>query len=522
MIDKSKVPVAWSARRDGHEQFEKMSLAKSSNVLVALLLLCCSGAVTCGQQRKAPAKPSLADKIAVTVDAYQKKNPRTQIGVAVVNVKTGKTVYSYNAETPLIPASNQKLLTTAFALEQLGTKFKFRTKVLQSAGGVIIVGDFDPTLGDPIISRHEKKSIYSELDLWAAAVKKTVGSKICGDMILYNRGRGAESKNPYHPDWPKRHRFVWYGAPVAALNFHDNCFDVTFANIKGKITPCVAPASRFIKVVNKTQPGKKQIWKLRSNDDDSEVTVSGKVRSASKFPLSTPASNPPMLLGWTFLDRLAKKDVALGGKLRVVSTAPTGMEKATDICETQTPIATAVNRANKRSLNLAAECLFLRAGDGTWKNSGKIMTDTLLKKFGLDPKGITVRDGAGLSRQNRISPANITKLLDKMLKHDGGQLFLTSLARSGLDGTMRRRMKSHETKGRVSAKTGYLNGVVALSGYVVDPQGEPVYAFSIILNKVRGVSRARGVQDDICRILTSGTGGDNGNASGNNREPRRQ
>ena len=62
-------------------------------------------------------------------------------------------------------------------------------------------------------------------------------------------------------------------------------------------------------------------------------------------------------------------------------------------------------------------------------------------------------------------------------------------------------MKSSETIGRVSAKTGYLNGVVALSGYVVDPQGAPEYAFSIILNKVRRVAKAKHLQDSICTVL---------------------
>jgi len=255
-----------------------------------------------------------------------------------------------------------------------------------------------------------------------------------------------------------------------------------------------------------TKPGKKQIWRLTSNKDDSVVTVRGKVMSVSKYPLSTPASNPPMLLGWTLLGRLAKSGVTLDGKIYTVSTPPDNLDNAITISETQTPLGVAVNRANKKSLNLAAECIFLRAGDGTWNHSAKLMTETLSKNFGLDPKGLTVRDGAGLSRQNRVSPGNLTKLLTAMITRQGAQMFLNSLPRSGLDGTMRRRMRSPETKGRVSAKTGYLSGVVALSGYVVDPQGKPVYAFSILLNKIRGVAKARRLQDNICKILVHSSG----------------
>ena len=479
-----------------------MSLKRFTNVFGVLLLclsLCCFTENAQGQKKTEPQKQTqnLSGKISKLVDAYQKQNPHTQIGVSIVDIKTTESVYSHNSDTALIPASNQKLLTTAFALEQLGTKFKFSTKVMRRGKDIVIVGDFDPTLGDPVIAAVEKKSIYCELDIWAADIKKAVGNKISGDLILFNRG----PQTPYHQDWPKRHRFVWYGAPIAALNFHDNCFDVIFKIFNKKITPCVTPSSKFIKVVDDTKPGKKQIWRLTSNKDDSVVTVRGKVRSASKFPLSTPASNPPMLLGWTLTDRLARNGITLDGELCIVSTTPENMDKAIIISETQTQLVVAVNRANKRSLNLAAECLFLRAGDGTWTNSATIMTDTLLKEFGLDSNALTVRDGAGLSRQNRVSPGNLTKLLVGMIKRDGAQLFLTSLPRSGLDGTMRRRMKSPETKGRVSAKTGYLNGVVALSGYVVNPQGIPAYTFSSLLNKVRGVAKARRLQDNICKIL---------------------
>ena len=104
-----------------------------------LVLLCGFAENAQGQEQ------NLCDKISALVGSYQKQNPRTQIGVSVVNIKTAKSVYSHQSDIALIPASNQKLLTTAFALEKLGTKFKFRTKVFQLYRNIIITGDFDPS-----------------------------------------------------------------------------------------------------------------------------------------------------------------------------------------------------------------------------------------------------------------------------------------------------------------------------------------------------------------------------------------
>ena len=140
-------------------------------MLLFLSLFCC---VASAQEQKHELK--LSGKISKLVNVYQKQNPRTQIGVSIVDIKTTKSVYSHNSNTALIPASNQKLLTTAFALERLGVNFKFRTKVLQLGDNIVIVGDFDPTLGDPIIAAAKKKRIYHALDIWAADLKKNTGN----------------------------------------------------------------------------------------------------------------------------------------------------------------------------------------------------------------------------------------------------------------------------------------------------------------------------------------------------------
>lgn len=460
-------------------------------------------------------KPDLAPRLGELTAAFQQTG-RARVGVSVVDLRSGRVIFSCGESQALIPASNQKLLTSAFALARLGKNFQFATTVSKIGRSIIVTGDMDPTLGDPLLAKRKGRSIYHELDRWAKAVFEKCGPSIAGDLILQSQ---ILPENYFNPNWKKVHRTQWYGAPVADLNFNDNCFDVTFIMRDGRIIPKLSPASRYIRVIDKTRPGNRQIWRLRSDENDSVVTISGTVRSVSHDPLSTAMADPPMVLGYVFADRLARAGVKISGGLRRIKAGKIDLRRAVKISQTRTDIFTAIARANKRSLNLAAECLFLRAGDKTWEGSARLMHRTLVSEFGLDPTGLTISDGGGLSRANRVSPKNMTTLLSAMITKPYGQEFLNSLSRSGQDGTLRKRLRARKYRGRIAGKTGYISGVVALSGYVL-PAGDdneklkPAYAFSILLNNVRNVRKARQFQNRICKMLVDNI--DNPNQTGNN------
>jgi D-alanyl-D-alanine carboxypeptidase/D-alanyl-D-alanine-endopeptidase (penicillin-binding protein 4) len=439
-------------------------------------------------------------------DDFQRTS-RATVGISVVNLRTGQEVFARRARQTFIPASNQKLLTTAFALARLGADFQFTTTVARLGDSVVISGDFDPTLGDPRIAAQRGVSIYHELDRWSRDIRRSFEGTIPGDIIIHSRVGPGEF---FHPRWKRRHRSLWYGAPVAGLNFHDNCFDVTFVAQGGRIVPRVAPASRYIRVINRTRPGPRQLWRLVPSKSDSVVTISGTVKSASSKPLSVAMTDPPMVLGFVLADRLAKAGVAIKGGLRRVGPAELDMSQAKVLCETKTPIFRAIRRANNRSLNLAGECLLLRAGDGTWPGSSELMRKTLVEKFALAPDELVISDGGGLSRANKVSPGNITRLLRGVIFKPYGPEFLASLARCGIDGTLRRRLRGKKYRGMVLGKTGYISGVVALSGYVLagakSSTGQadcrkPVFAFSILLNRVANAGQAKRFQNRLCRLL---------------------
>ena len=447
--------------------------------------------------------PSLQQTVASLVAAYE-ASQKARVGVSVVDLAARQIVAAVRSDTLFIPASNQKLLTASFALVRLGEKFEFVTQVYLLEGKhLLVIGSYDPTLGDPILAAGAGKSIYLELDRWAAAVRQAVGETIPGDVLLMTRPEGPPLR---HPDWSKSQYANWYAAPVALLNFHNNCFDVTFRVDQTGVAGLVSPASRYISITNQLKPGRKHIWSLTSAADDSTVTLRGTVLRSTNEPVSVAANHPPLLLGRVLADRLARAGVTIGGAIRTIARDKIDITQARLLAETRTPLAVALARANKRSLNMTAECILLRAGDGTWDGGATLMTERLSRWFALPAGSVVIRDGSGLSRKNQITPAAMTTLLTNMAARTEGGALLRSLAVSGVDGTMKGRLTDPACRGRVLGKSGYIAKVSALSGYVLDAKGRPVAAFSILANDVPGGKGwiAKKLQDDICRAVLGG------------------
>lgn len=458
-------------------------------------------AVAWGQDSSAA---QAAAEIARRVEAFERTH-NARVGVFVRDLRTGRTLLEHRSREAMIPASNQKILASAFALVRLGAKGTFTTSVFAAGRDVVVTGQFDPLLGDPVLARQNQRSIYEPLDRWVAAVRETLGETIPGDLILASQSDVA-SLHP--PSWPRYHFDRWYGAPVADLNFHDNCFDVSFVADGETIRPVVAPAGRFLRVVDelRRQPKGRHLWRLVESPDGGTLTLMGQIQGPASDPLSVPMRDPRVTLGRVLADRLQQGGVRIAGRLRVLPAGQVSLDSARLLAKMETPLAAVMSRSNKRSLNLAAECMMLRAGDGTWTGSARQMRETLIERFALDAQTLAVHDGSGLSRENRVSSQGLVKLLEALLRLEGGEMFLDSLPRSGVDGSLHRRLREAPYRGRVAAKTGNITGVSTLSGYILDAGGDekkPVLAFSILANDLRGraAGLAKPFQDQICRDL---------------------
>ncbi len=435
------------------------------------------------------------------ISAYRREKTRAVLAMQAVDVRTGKTLISIRKDELLIPASNQKILSAAFVLARFGADHKLKTKLaLTEDMDVVVMGGFDPMLGDPVYCKQKKRSVYAELDKWVKQLKILAAGRVVRNILVeVTPGRPGFR----HPDWPQRQNHTHYQAPVAKANFHNNSYGVFFKVAGGRVKARIRPYSRLVKYRSSLKVGKKHLWDLRPSDDDSQVRLRGTVKgSTPNSPMYVAANNPPMLLGRTLADRMRRAGVEFAGRVDVIASDKIARERLQIVSATETPLADAIGRANRDSLNMAAESLMLAAGDGTWAGSARIMSDTLTKEYALAPGSLVVSDGSGLSRKNRVTPAAMATILRALARRADAEVFVGSLSVCGVDGTLKNRMRSKRYRGRVAAKTGYILHVSCLSGYVLDKSGKPAIAFSIMANRIRGrVAGAKRMQERICRAM---------------------
>ncbi len=170
----------------------------------------------------------------------------------------------------------------------------------------------------------------------------------------------------------------------------------------------------------------------------------------------------------------------------------------------ETALSVALDRANKDSVNLYAECLAKRigaagGGEGSWE-TGSAAVSGFLKRIGIADTEFKVDDGCGLSRDNRVTANAIVQILQTNFVGRYRDEFMSSLAVGGKDGTLDNRFK--EMRGRLIAKTGYIANVSALSGYLKG-RDDQWYAFSILMNGVPSGAngRAKQLQEMIVKAL---------------------
>lgn len=460
--------------------------------------------------------PSQAELIK-SLDAAlrQTTKSKSKVSAVVLDVLTGETLYANRyANEGFIPASNLKLLTSAVALDTYGPDARLTTTLAISGDDLIVIGTGDPALGDPALAERTGRTAMSVLDDWATALRNAGVVRIPGDLIVIDTVFDDEL---FHPTWSANNRLQWYGAPIAGVNFNTNCIDFTFVptnagnNARIETLP---PAGGFVmqgRVESLGKDGKHSPVlgkKAEPENGQSVYVVRGGVTHRAG-PFSKPVDDPRLFLGAALKAHLATRGVEVRGGVRLETRVSASMAQRSRVMAThQTALVDVLGRVNTNSQNMMAEALAklngwayeLRQGQpearGTWAG-GHAAAIAFLQRLGIDSASVVAADGSGLSRENRVSAAVLAQLLDHMLReHEHGEFYLDSLAVSGTSGSLARRLR--DQTGRVYAKTGTINGVSSLSGYVFAENGR-VAAFSILHNGPAGGFRQQ--QDRVVRSI---------------------
>jgi len=438
-------------------------------------------------------------------------DPAAVAGVAVIDLGTGNPVFLHNADRPLIPASTMKVFVMAAGITELGENFTFETSLAMSGSDLILIGDGDPAFGDEKVHRGRGESITADLERWADVLLGQ-GTRAVQNLVL---DESIFDEQRLHPSWEPADLDNWFAAPVGALNFNDNCVDITLTPAKKPNMPVlvsVRPEASLIEVLNRCKSGGKGDPVLRHLPASFQYVVSGRCNKPwALSPVTFP--DPGLLFADAFRQVLIRKGIRVDGEIRRGRVRlPDGSIPAsiTILDRKQTPLADVLRRIGKDSQNLFAECLLKRTGypwakhhgqpdpQGTWASGASAIRETV-RRAGIDADSFVAADGSGLSRDNRCTARQLAAVLCWMHRQPGAALFRESLSVAGVDGSLRKRLK--DVRGQVYSKTGTMRGVRALAGFVYAPDGR-AYAFAAIFNGYKGGSAPyKEIQDRLCRTL---------------------
>ncbi|HZZ44507.1 MAG TPA: D-alanyl-D-alanine carboxypeptidase/D-alanyl-D-alanine-endopeptidase [Tepidisphaeraceae bacterium] len=422
------------------------------------------------------------------------------VGIEIVRLTDGKVIYAKDATTPRRPASNLKLVTTAAALNTLGADFKFRTKLILRGSDLILVGDGDPSLGDAEMLEGTGWGTTTVFQHWAAELKKrgitNVNNVIVDDSVFDDVF--------LHPKWSASQYMQPHSAEVCGIALNANLINVNVKPGKGAAVVTLDPASRSVEVQNSCVTGRANRVVVTREKDDSTLVVKGEVKSAGMYQVTV--HDPAIFAGGALADVLAGQGVEVSGK--VIRQRGAGSSGGTVVGVNETGLVAVVSHANKVSQNLYAESICKRLGHaatgepGSWAN-GTAAVGAYLKKIGVGDGEFKLNDGCGLSRENGVSPNAVCKVLEA--NFGGGKSdYLKSLAVGGVDGTLEHRFTQKDLKGKVFAKTGFIEGVSALSGYLDGRDGN-WYVFSILINGIPAKSNSiyKDLQEKIVRAVNN-------------------
>jgi len=360
------------------------------------------------------------------------------LGIYVKNLTTGKVVSRYNSDKKLIPASNQKILTTLCFLDYLGANYRFdsyffvnsspkkpsEADVLNSSSQSV-KNFYVDTKGDPSLTSRDLVKVVRFF-------KKEGLRSIEGDIILDN----TYYEPPYfNKNWKDSWRGLAWAPHISSVSIDENLYKT-----KSSKDLLMTDNPLYLLGVKLKREFRKQNIKFKGRIILSEISIRSKL-SFTKLTYKHSSRN-------------------LGKIVRVI---------------------------NKRSNNLYAEHLFKKLSanfyrtPGSWKESSKLMNNFLIRRVGIDGKSFSISDGSGLSRKNKITTRSMVLLLEYATNAKYFNTFYNSLPVAGIDGTLRKRFKSKPLYTNLKAKTGYINKVSSLSGFFNGRNGD-LYAFSIIVN----------------------------------------
>ena len=416
------------------------------------------------------------------------------ISIQVEDLTSNKTLYRKNEKFLLRPASNMKVITSAAGLLYLGPDYHFKTDLYYDGyvsndtlyGNIFIVGGCDPDF------------TTSDLSVFVDAIRtlnvSVINGNIYGDVSFKDSlywGKGWMWDDDPSSDAPY----------LSALNINDNCVEVSYDSKEKLIT--TNPKTNYVAIKRIESSEALFIdrnWLERKND----IVIIGKDDNKT-YSAKVNVLNPELFFLKVLSEVLDSNLVKVLGNLETIHLNGTEIFLAS----VSRKYSDVIVNLNKESDNLSAEMTLLALSEMFYgkpanaKNGIKVL-EKMIELIGLDPKDYRLVDGSGVSHYNIVSAELLVSILKYIYseKPDLYRILYDSFPIAGIDGTLEYRMKKSLAENNVHAKTGTLTGVSTLSGYLTNKKNHTI-AFSIMMqNYVGSSSKAKELQDEICKILS--------------------
>jgi D-alanyl-D-alanine carboxypeptidase/D-alanyl-D-alanine-endopeptidase (penicillin-binding protein 4) len=421
---------------------------------------------------------------------------RARWGLLIQALTTDLPLYAREAEQYFLPASNAKLLTTAAALHRLGSDYRIRTSIFRVNPEHIVLKlpnqlpSANPTIlqlvgrGDPSLTTASLQDLAQQLS--------RQGVRQIDLLLVDNQYFRGEAMNA---TWAWEDLQSGDAVPINSLILNQNATELQLIPQRSgqplKLQwnePGNATGWRVRNDSLTVKPEIEEFVDIKANPVSSVLQIEAHLQVGS-LPevVGIPISNPTQHFIQQFRQALNRQQIAIA-RTELTDQPMTTAETEVAFVESP-PLSTLLAEVNQNSNNLYAEALLRVLGtlqplkaDETTADSGLDIIKTTLKSLGVDPNSYHLVDASGLSRQNLVSPQALVQTLASMARRSTATPFQAALASAGKTGTLKNRFRATPSVAQVLAKSGTLNGIGALSGYVFNPNFQPLI-FSILVNQ---------------------------------------
>ncbi len=453
--------------------------------LISLIVLTSSSvSITQAQENTVADTGIIPPRIQLVMDGHNLAG--NSVSFFVREVGAADPLLAYNANQPMNPASAVKTITTLAALESLGPAFTWKTELY--ALGTVTDGTLRGDLllkggGDPFLVEEQLRSMLK-------ALQRTGIEYITGNLVLDgsyfdpsveqeenldNQGARSYNTNPnavisnfqsvtfyFYPDPNGRNVIIHTDPQLPNLNIDNR-----------------------LRQVNGACRGYQRGISFNINQNDStEVIFEGRFPSGClQYQLTREVLDAPGYTFGLFQELWQELGGDLAGNL-VLGEAPEDLEPI--LIWSSSPMSDVIKSINKFSNNLMTRHLLLTLGAEILSppatvDKGIEAVKSYLELKGLGSDQLQLSNGAGLSRDTRVSTALLGDILQSAYTSPYMPEYITSLPLNGLDGTMRNRLRGENMTGRMHIKTGTLDEVSAIAGYVYS-QSNKTYVVTGIMN----------------------------------------